>query len=128
MSSWTAHALLYRPGIRPVAQHFQIVIRLNDQHIASSQIIFHIRQEPPEIGGDGELDAFRQKSETDWIDGIVRNGKWRDRNVPDAKAVPGREKFQALKLRTLPGSILHRSSPGLMRGPSHKHRDAQLLG
>src|SRR6202035_3594039 len=87
MSRRTTHALLHRPWIRPVAQHFKVVVRLDDQHIASPQIIFYVGQKPAQISGDCDFDTFRQKGKTYRIDCIVWNGEWRDCNIADAKAV-----------------------------------------
>src|SRR5580700_6631784 len=104
----TAHPLLYRPRIRPVAQHLQIMIRFNDQNVASPQVIFYIRQEPSKIGRDRDLDPLRLKGEAHRIDRIMRNGEWSNPDIANAKAVSRRKEFQTLQLRTLAGVVAHR--------------------
>src|SRR3981081_3479510 len=85
MSGRAAHALLHRPGIRSVAQHFEIVVGFDDQHGTTAEGVFHVRQQASEIGGDCDLDALREEGEAHWIYRIMRNREWGDSNVSDAK-------------------------------------------
>src|SRR5207247_10407898 len=66
------NALLDGPGIRPAAQHFEIMIGLDYQQIAAAQVIANVRWEVPEVGGDEDLDAFRAVSESHGTGSIMR--------------------------------------------------------
>ena len=66
------HPLLHRPGIRPDAQHFDIVIGFHDQHIAAPQVIAHTHGNIAKIGGKADFDAFGAKGKSHRIGGIVR--------------------------------------------------------
>lgn len=80
------HALLYRPGIRPDAQHLQIVIRFEDQHIGApkmhAQRIWNVAQ----VGGKGKLNALRTNRVADRIGRIVRNSKTLDVEIANREA------------------------------------------
>lgn len=59
MAAAAHHALLYRPGIRADAQHFEIVIRFEDDHIACAHVDTQRIGDIAEIGGHGDFDAMR---------------------------------------------------------------------
>src|SRR5437879_6350612 len=80
------NALLDGPGIRPAAQHFEIMIGLDYQQIAAAQVIANVRWEVPEVGGDADLDAFRAERESHGIGSIVRDGEGRDGDITNLKA------------------------------------------
>src|SRR5438445_653732 len=58
------HPLLYRPRIRPLAQHFEIVIRFDHQRVATLQVIFHTRRHVSKIGRHAHLDALGLERES----------------------------------------------------------------
>src|SRR2546425_13067528 len=79
------NALLDGPGIRPAAQHFEIMIGLDYQQIAAAQVIANVRWEAPEMGGDAGLDAFLVEREYHGICRIVRERVWRDGDINNLK-------------------------------------------
>ena len=51
------HPLLDVPRIRPHFQHFQIVIRFQDQAIRAAQMVFHKLRHVAKVGDDGNFCA-----------------------------------------------------------------------
>ena len=92
------HALLDGPRIRPHLQHFEIVIRFEQQQVSAAQVeldgIGHVAQ----VGDQADFDALRAKAEADRIDGVVRNGEAVDFDIADAKRRPGLETIQARRV------------------------------
>lgn len=87
------HALLHRPGIRPDAQHFQVVIRFENHDLAAPQMHTQGIGHVAEIGREGHLHALRGNSEADRVDGIVRNGETGDVEIADREPATGLEDF-----------------------------------
>src|SRR5207237_8794275 len=87
------NALLDGPGIRPAAQHFEIMIGLDYQQIAAAQVIANVRWEVPEIGGVADLDAFRVARESYGIGSLLGDGEERDGDMTNLKAETGEESF-----------------------------------
>ena len=83
------YTLLNDPGIRPHFQHFEIVIRLQNQAIAFAQMHFHEFRHVTEICANGHLRAIGAKREANRIDGVMRNREGIHINITDSKALPG---------------------------------------
>ena len=88
------HALLHRPGIGPDLQHFQIVIRFEQQQIRAAQMEADRIRQIAEIGGDRNLDAFGAEGESDGIGGVVRDGETGDVDIADGETGAGLEQFE----------------------------------
>ena len=52
------HSLLDVPRIRPHLQHFEIVIRFQNQKIGFAQMMFHELRQVAKIGDDRDLDSM----------------------------------------------------------------------
>src|SRR4051794_35186568 len=83
------NALFYRPRIRPDAQHFQIMIRLDHQPIAAAQMVLHALRHVTEIGDESDLDAIDLEGESDGIDRVVWDGERGDGNVTYLETASG---------------------------------------
>ena len=93
--------LLHRPRVRADAQHFQIVIRFENNYIARAHVDAQRIGDIAEIGGHGNFDAMRREREADRISGIVGNGKTRDIEIADGEASAGLKSFNG-RLRIAP--------------------------
>src|SRR4029077_5229969 len=60
------------------------------------------------------------------IDGVVRNGERRDRDIPNMKAPASRKYFELAQFRTLSDYLPDRPRPCLVRRSSHEDRNVQL--
>jgi hypothetical protein len=88
-------ALLDDPRIRANLEHIEIVVGFKDQAIGFAEVDFDKLRHVAEVGADGHLGAVGAKSETDGIDGIVRDGEGVDVNVADTEALAGLNGFDA---------------------------------
>jgi hypothetical protein len=89
------HALLDNPRIRANLEHIKIVIGFEDETISFAEVDFDKFRHVAEVGADGNLGAVGAKSETDGIDGVVRDGEGVDINITDTKALAGLNGFNA---------------------------------
>lgn len=94
MAAAAHDALFNGPGVRPDAQHFQIVIRLEHQQIGAAQMHTQRICDVAQVGGDGNLDSLRSECEAHRIDGIVRDGETRNIEIADAKRAAGLKLFE----------------------------------
>ncbi len=95
-------ALLHAPGIWPDAQHLDIVIRFEQQHLHAAQMHFDRNPAYSGIGGDANFDAFGMETKAHRIDGIVRNGKALDSHIADHPARSGLERFDRRRFSFFP--------------------------
>lgn len=79
-------ALLDVPGVGANFEHFEIMIRFQNEAIALAEVVLDELGQVAEIGHNGELRAIRAESIADWIGGIVRDGEGRDFDVTDGEA------------------------------------------
>ena len=93
------HPLLHAPRIGPDFQHFQIVIRFEQQHLHPPQMNLDRIRHIAEIGRDPDLNAFRVEAEADRIDRIVRNREALDRDIADHPAGARLKMFDRRALR-----------------------------
>ena len=89
------HPLLDDPRIRAHLEHFEIVIRLQNQAIGFAQVHFYQLRHIAEIGTDGDLHAIGAKGEGNGIGSVVRNRKGVYINIADEKMPPGLNRFDA---------------------------------
>ena len=75
MADAAHHALLHAPRIRAAAQHLEIVVGFDHQHVTSAQVMANAGRHVAEIGADADLDAVAAKGEADGIDGVMRDGE-----------------------------------------------------
>lgn len=95
MAGATHHALLDVPRIGTNLEHFEIVIRFENQTIGIAQMVFHEFGQIAEIGGHGDFRSIGTESEAQRIGGIVRNREWRDFDIADDEFLPGANVFDA---------------------------------
>jgi hypothetical protein len=89
------YALLDDPRIGANLEHIEVVVGFEDQTIGFAEVDFDKLGHVTEVGADGNLGAVSAKSETDGIDGIVRDGEGVDVDVADRKALAGLNGFDA---------------------------------
>ena len=94
MAAAAHDALFNAPGVRPDAQHFQIVIRFEHQQIGAAQMHTQRICDVAQVGGDGNFDSLRSKREAHRIDGIVRDGETRNIEIADSKRAAGLKLFE----------------------------------
>jgi hypothetical protein len=83
--SAAAHdSLLHAPGIRAHTQHFQVVIRFEQNNIGAAQVNLKRIGNVAEISRERDLDAFGANAVADGIGSIVRN-----RETPDVEVANG---------------------------------------
>jgi hypothetical protein len=88
-------ALLDDPRIGTDLEHVEVVIGFEDEAIGFAEVDFDELGHVAEVGANGHLGAVGAKSETDGIDGIVRNGEGVDVDVADTKALARLNGFNA---------------------------------
>jgi len=93
MSAASHDALLDRPGVRTDAQHFEIMIGLQDKHVGAAKMDMHGIRNVAEIGGESNFDAVGRYGVADRIRSIVRNGEALDIKIADAESRAGLEVF-----------------------------------
>jgi hypothetical protein len=89
------HALLNNPRIRANLEHIKVVIGFEDETISFAEVDFDQFRHVAEVGADGNLGAVGAESETDGINGVVRDGEGVDVDITDTKALPGLNGFNA---------------------------------
>jgi hypothetical protein len=94
-------ALLHRPRVGADAQHFQIVIRFEDDQIARAHVDAQGIGDIAKIGGYGDFDAVRRERVADRIGGIMGNRETGDIEIADGEASPGLKSFKR-RLRVAP--------------------------
>jgi hypothetical protein len=95
MAGARKYALLDDPRIGANLEHIEVVVGFEDETIRFAEMNFDELRHVAEVGADGNLGAIGAKSETDGIDGIVRDGEGVDVNVADAKALAGLNGFDS---------------------------------
>jgi hypothetical protein len=93
-------ALLNDPRIGADLEHVEVVVGFENETISFAEVDFDKLRHVAEVGADGNLGAVGAKSETDGIDGIVRDGKGVDVDVTDAKALAGLNGLNAAEALT----------------------------
>lgn len=88
-------ALLNNPRIGANLEHIEVVIGFEDETISFAEVDFDKFRHVAEVGADGNLGAVGAKSETDGIDGVVRDGEGVDVDIADTKALAGLNGFNA---------------------------------
>ena len=78
-------ALLDGPGVRAVAEHFEIVIGLEEEDVDALEGGFDVGGHVAQVGGDGHADAFGGKDEAAGVGGVVGDGEGGDLEIADRK-------------------------------------------
>lgn len=87
MAGAAHHTLLDKPRVGANLEHFEIVIRFEDQKIALAQMLLHVFGHVAEIRGKGGLCSVRTERKANRIDGIVRDHERIHFDVADFKAL-----------------------------------------
>ena len=95
MSGAAHHSLLDVPWIRTGLEHFEIVIRFENQAIGFAQVMLHKFGKIAEIRDDGDFHAVGAKRVADGIRGVMRNRERRNFNVADREDVARADLFHA---------------------------------
>ena len=103
MAGAAHHALLDVPRIRPHLEHFEIVIRFENQEIGFAQMLLHKLGQVAEIGDDRDFRAVRAESVADRIGGVVRNRERIDFDVADLESLARANVLDAIDVAFLPG-------------------------
>ena len=85
------HALLNGPRVRPVAEHFEVVIGFDVEEVDGLELCLHVGRDVAEVGSEGHANAFRLKHEPNGVGGIVGNGERADGDVADLDGLAGFE-------------------------------------
>src|SRR5271165_1052526 len=108
------HTLLHAPRIRSAAQHLEVVIGFDHQHMAAAQVMPHAGRHVAEIGADANLDTIARKREADGIDGIMRNGERSYRDVADLKSAAGAEVLPTCNRDAVAGAVASELAVGVI--------------
>ena len=74
-------------GIRPDLEHFEIVVRFEDQEIGLAQVLLHELGQVAEVGDDDDLRAVHAEGVADRIGRVVRDRKRIDFDVADLETL-----------------------------------------
>ena len=88
--------LLDIPRIWPHFEHFEIVVRFEDQEVGFSQILLHQLGQIAEVGNNHNFYSIRAETVAYRICGIVRNRKGVDFDVSDFKPGAGVNVFHPI--------------------------------
>ncbi len=100
-------ALLDVPGVRADLQHFQIVIRFQDQEIGFAQVMLHQLRHVAEVGDDGDFFAVGAKGVADRVGGIMRNGERGDFDIADYELDSGADVLTTRSILVFGPSLVH---------------------
>ena len=65
------HSLFYRPGVRTAAQHFEIVVGLEQHHVASAELVANAGRNVAKIGSNGDFHALSTEGKPNRIGGVI---------------------------------------------------------
>src|SRR5215469_6873992 len=102
------------------------MVRLEDQQVAATQVVFYVLQHTAQVGDKPDLYSLGTEGEAYRVDGVVRDGEGSDVHIADLKAAAGTEQFEFRHLRSLAVRVARGPRPSLMGRSGHKDRDAQL--
>src|SRR5215471_12571469 len=83
MSIASHESLLQSPGIWPDPQHFEIMIRLQNQHIRAAEPFGNVIRHVTDIGQLCEFRATTLEREGNGLCGVMRNAEWQDLDIAD---------------------------------------------
>ena len=89
------NALFDDPRIGADLEHIEVMIGFKDEAIGFAEMDLDKLGHVAEVGADGDLGTVGAKSETDGIDGIVRDGESVDVDITNTKALAGLNGFNA---------------------------------
>ena len=91
-------ALLDVPGIGADLQHFQVMIRFQDQEIGFAQMMLYEFGHVAKVGDDGDFLSVGAEGVADGVSGIVRNGERGDFDVADNEFNSGADILHAFDI------------------------------
>jgi len=91
-------ALLDRPRIRAVSQHFEVVVGLQHDEVAAAELGLHIGRHVAKIGGDGQANSLGGEDEADRVGCVMGDGEWADAEVADRERLAGAEVLDGREL------------------------------
>jgi hypothetical protein len=101
-----AHDPLFdMPGIRADLEHFEIVVRFEQQKIGLAHVLLDKFGEVAEIGDDRDFQALGTERKSDRIGSIVRDPKRIYLDIADLEPLAGANVFDALKGGLLRGLV-----------------------
>jgi hypothetical protein len=115
--------LFEMPGVRAVLKHAFVVIRLEDQHPASFEVLVHQPGGDSEVGGDPDPALLGFDNEADRGCGIMRYGEDFHLQIPEGQDIAGVEHPQCGELadpgqcRMSFGVDMNRQSESTGHGP-----------
>ena len=85
MAERSCNALLQREGIAAFFEHFGVVVRLDDDVVGSTDVVFHHIVEHTDVGGYGKRMALEVKAISQCSSPIVHDGEslYRDAEQPE---------------------------------------------
>ena len=89
------YTLFDGPGIGADFEHFEIVVRFEQQQIGAAQMELDGVGDISQIGDQSYFNAMRSETEANRIDGVVWNGEAIDFNVTHTKGCSGLKAIQA---------------------------------
>lgn len=90
-------ALLDVPRIRPDFEHFEVVIRFEDEAIGVAQMEFDQLGKIAQVGDDSDFGAVGAERVAHRIGGVVWNGEWRNFDVADGEFFAGADMLHAIQ-------------------------------
>src|ERR1017187_304046 len=71
------------PRVRPVPQHFKIVVGFEQEQVDALELSFDVRRDIAQIGGKAHSNPFGTKDKAHRVGGIVGDGEGAYSNVAD---------------------------------------------
>src|ERR1035438_6199933 len=69
------HALLDTPRIWAAAQHLEIMVRFDHQHVTTAQVIANAGGHVAQVRADTDFDAVAPEGESHRVLGVMRDGE-----------------------------------------------------
>src|SRR5215472_267675 len=122
------HSLFHRPRIWAPAQHLQVMVGFDHQHVATAQMILHTAWHVSQISADSDFYTFAAKREANRVDGIMGNGKGSNGYVADLEGASCFKRLQPLQNDAVAGAIARIAAIRLVCSASDIDRNLQTLG
>src|SRR5450631_168561 len=77
------------PRVRPVPQHFKIVVGFEEQQVDALKLGFDVGRNVAQVGGKGHFYALGPKDKANRVGGVVWDGEGADGNVANLEGLTG---------------------------------------
>src|ERR1039458_1937320 len=77
------------PGVRPVPQHFKIVVGFEQEQVDALELGLDVGRDIAQIGGKAHSNAFGTKDKAHRVGGVVGGGEGAYGNVADFEGLAG---------------------------------------